>query len=315
MPFERYNSIISLHKEEVDEILCWWCNITEKIDWSNTSIWMDEDGIHTGSRNQDITWGSFRGFNEYVNNHEWILRLLDEHPTWRLYGEWLVRHTIQYKEDAYQQWYMFDIMQDDGIPLPFKEVEQIAKEYWINTPHCFGEFHNPTIEQVKELAGKSILGEKWEWVVIRNMDFINKWWNRPYGKLVTETFKETNAMVFWGNNKHSESYWEMYVTNKYCTLARVKKIMNKINSSWDRECDERDTSQLCSRVLNDIITEEGWEIFNKVPEINNRKLKVLISKKAAQMFKDILRWFESVAYEWGKETEETEVGNNEGLTG
>ena len=70
MPFIKYNKIEALHKEDVEGILAGECNITEKIDGANTSIWLEEDGIHTGSRNNDITGGSFRGFNEYVKNHE-----------------------------------------------------------------------------------------------------------------------------------------------------------------------------------------------------------------------------------------------------
>lgn len=309
MPFEKYNSIISLHKEECDWILCGVVNITEKIDGSNTSIWVEEDGIHTGSRNQDITLWSFRWFNEYVKDHKWINELLDEHPDWHLYWEWCVKHSIHYNENAYQQWYMFDIMKEDWVPMEFYEVEKIAKQYWIKTPHNFWDFKNITIDEVKEFAWKSVLWERWEWVVIRNANFINQWWHRPYAKLVTDKFKETNSIVFGSNNKHSENYHEMYVVNKYCTIARIKKIMWKIrDATYWRDIDERDTSQLCSRVLYDIISEEWWDIFNKTPIINNRTLKWLINKKSAKMYKDILCWFESVANDVNDNTETNEWG-------
>jgi hypothetical protein len=64
--------------------------------------------------------------------------------------------------------------------------------------------------------------------------------------------------------------------------------MKKIEPTSDTPLAEEHTPRICGTVLHDIITEEGWEMFNKVPEINFRKLKQLIMKKSAKMYKDIL---------------------------
>jgi len=45
MAFIKYEKIERLGKEDTEGILEWWCNCTEKIDWANTSIWLDEDDL------------------------------------------------------------------------------------------------------------------------------------------------------------------------------------------------------------------------------------------------------------------------------
>ena len=64
---------------------------------------------------------------------------------------------------------------------------------------------------------------KKEGIVIRNPEFINQFGDKCNAKLVSEGFMEDNGIVFGGNNKYSEAYWEQYISNKYIDVARVKK--------------------------------------------------------------------------------------------
>lgn len=249
-----------------------------------------------GSRNQEVTDRDFGGFTKYAREHAGIVELLKDYPAYRLYWEWLRPHTIKYRETAYNKWYMFDIF-DGKEFLHTHEVDMLAKEYGIWAPHLFWMYYNPSAETLESFVWKSELWPLGEGIVIRNYEFVNKFWDSPYSKLVSQDFKESNALTFGGNNKHSESYWEMYVCNKYATAERVNKIINKIEQSLDRKILIEDTPRICWTVLHDIITEEAYEIFKKVPKIDNFKLKQLIMKKTAKIFKDILDWFNSVAYE------------------
>jgi len=293
MKFIKYEKIHRLGKEETNGILIGNCFIQEKIDGANTQIWMEDGEIRCGSRNNILESG-FNGFVDYVNEHEGIKRLLTENPEWRLYGEWLVRHTVQYNETAYKQFYLFDILVGDKF-LTTDEVYAHAIEYDIKTPKLFGYIENPTIEQLQEFVGKSDLGEYGEGIVIKNFDFVNQFYRCDYAKLVTEKFKETNSLVFGGNNKHSESYWEMYIVNQFITLERIKKIMHKIQPLIEKKLDFEHTPRIAGTVLNDMITEEAWTIFNKVPSVNNKLLKNLASRKIIQIYHDILNNNISVA--------------------
>ena len=290
MEFKKYPKIKRLGDDENDGILFGNCHVQEKIDGANTSIWKCEDGsISCGSRNNDLikNENGFNGFVDYVKAHEGIKDLLHDFPNHRLYGEWLVKHTVQYNETAYKQFYLFDI-EADGKFLSTGIVNGLAKEYAISAPQYFGCFKDPTIEQLNEMVGKSTIGDKGEGIVIKNLSFVNKFGDSPYAKIVTQGFKEQNDIVFGGNNKHSDTYWEMYVVNKYITLARVKKIVQKIETLEGRKVKIEDTARIINTVYHDMITEEIWEIQKKVQLINLKRLGGLSMKKAARIFHDIL---------------------------
>lgn len=298
--FKRYPKIHRLGKEEVEDILIGECDIQEKIDGANTSIWINKDGvIACGSRSQ-LLQGGFNGFYEYVQVNAEIEKYLIDNPTHRLCGEWLVRHTVQYKETNYGKFYLFDIAitTEDGEPEEFllpNVVREVAARYGIPHPHFFGTVNNPSLKELESFLGQSTLGERGEGIVIKNMGFKNKFEDLVYGKMVTQEFLEGNAITFGGNNKHSDNYAEMYIVNKYCTLPRVEKIIHKIEPTVDRKLEMQDIPRITNSVYHDIITEEMWEIIKKTQKINFGALKRLTLKKAKQIFVDILHDSISVA--------------------
>ena len=240
--FKRYPKIHRLGKEETDGILEGECHLEEKIDGANASIWLDKRGeVTCGSRNRELSEG-FNGLVDFVKGDASLGLLLHDHPTYRLYGEWCVRHTIGYNESAYKKFYLFDITEiKDGEELEDfltkEEVLRVAQAYNLNTPAYHGKFTNPTYEELMKHVGESTLGEKGEGIVVKNHKFRDKFGMHNYAKIVTENFKEDNGVTFGGNNKHSDSYWEMYVVNKYITVARIEKIMNKVQPLIEKRLD------------------------------------------------------------------------------
>ncbi len=294
--FRKYDKIHRLGKEETDGILKGTCHIEEKVDGANLSIWMDGIQIRIGSRNNDVTEKGFNGACEYVLGHEGINRLLKDFPNYRLYGEWLVKHTIDYKATAYKKFYLFDILdREEEIYMTSPAVHEIAEKYGIEHVPYLGLIENPTVEQIKELMGKSKFGDRGEGIVIKRTSWVNQFGDHAYAKIVDESFKEDNGVVFGGNNKFSDSYWEMYVVNKYITLARVEKIMNKLQPEIDKRLDLEHIPRVINTVYHDMITEECWEIAQKVKKIDFDVLKRIASKKAVQIYKDILNDSISIA--------------------
>lgn len=300
MEFRKYPKIHRLGKEETDGILDGEeisVIIQEKIDGANTSIWLDKDGVvQCGSRTRVLPADeSFNGFTEWARNQEPIVSYLTEHPYCILYGEWLVRHTIHYNETAYRKWYLYDIydVPNDKF-IPIKDVESVAKEYGFNTPKIFAEGHL-TLDQIKEFVGQSELGEQGEGVVIKRHGFKNRFGDHCYAKIVTQKFQENNAITFGGNNKYSETYQEMYFVNKYCTLARVEKIMHKIQPEIDRRLDMEHIPRVSGTCYHDMITEEAWEIASTCKTVDFKQLKRLATKKFIQIYKDIITGDLSVA--------------------
>ncbi len=304
MQFKKYPKIHRFGKEETEGMLEGnpFVVIQEKIDGANTSIWLDKDGVvQCGSRTRQLPRDeSFRGFTEWARNQESIVSYLTQNPTHTLYGEWLVRHTIQYPETAYQKWYLFDIYDNDydnsgeGAFIDPSFVETISEEYGFNHPTIFGA-GELTEADIREFVGKSEIGNQGEGVVIKRPYWTNKFGDHCYAKIVTQKFQENNAVTFGGNNKHSETYQEMYFVNKYCTLSRVQKIMNKIQPEVDKRLDMEHIPRISNTCYHDMITEESWEIASSGKKVDFSQLKRLATKKFIQIYRDILTGDISIA--------------------
>jgi hypothetical protein len=159
-------------------------------------------------------------------------------------------------------------------------------------------FENLNLDQIKEMAGQSVLGEKGEGIVIKPVDFTNQFGDRTYAKYVTENFKEDNGVTFGGNNKHSDTYEEMYYVNKYVTLPRVQKILQKLES-MEGKLSERHIPRVMETVLHDVIQEEGYtmakELGKKGVEFSYKNFNRIAGRKAKSIFLEILTGSISVA--------------------
>jgi len=300
MQFRKYEKVHRLGKEEVEGILDGDCSITEKIDGANLSVWLgDGMEIRVGSRNNDLTanGNEFNGAVHYCNAHQGIKDLLYAHPKYRLYLEWLIKHTLEYSATAWKKVYLFDIYDHENeCFLPQNLVQKLAKEYGIDAVPDLGILHNPKISELEELIKlPSAIGTIREGIVIRNPDFLNTFGDFCYAKLVREDFKEANAIVFGGNNKHSDSYWEIYIMNKYIDVARVRKIMNKLQPEVNERLDMKHIPRILGMVYHDVITEEAWDISKKAKKIDFDTLQRVCYRKIKQVYVDLLHDSISVA--------------------
>ena len=282
----QYPKILAIHKEECEWILDWYVYVQEKIDGCNLSVWYN-NWICILSRTQIIYewWESkkeFRWAQDVILQHEWIKKLLEENPTYRLFWEYLVRHTIVYPEEYYNKFYLFDILVDWEF-FETKYVYELADKYWIDTPQLLYEWEWD-IERIRSLVWKSSMWVVWEWVVIKNHNFVNKFLRKQYAKIVRDEFKEANSIVFWNYNK-----WdiEMEFAIKFITEARVLKIVNKIEQNEDRKIQIQDTPMVMWLVYNDAFTEEIWW-FHKNKTIDFKELKNKCDKRTRFLFHSFL---------------------------
>ena len=287
MEFRKYEKIHRLGQEETDGILRGTCFLQEKIDGANTSIWLDNKGVQCGSRNRHLVDDDFNGFVTYARDHAGIRSFLEANKSARLYGEWLVKHTIQYNHTFYRKFYLFDV-HVFGDYLPPQVVLEIAIEYGIDCVPMIGMYDNPSIGQINEYVGKSQFGDRGEGVVIKNMDFVNKFGDLVFAKIVCSDFKEKNLLTFNDNDRHSEFYNEMYFVNKYMTLSRVRKITEKLQPEINERLDMKHIPRICEAAYHDMLTEEIWEASKKIHSVNFKALKNIAHKKAKIIYLDIL---------------------------
>ena len=85
--FKRYPKLRPVGYDETKGILAGMCYIFPKLDGSNGSCWLDEEGeIQAGSRNIQLTEEKTnRGFYNYIKENENIKNLLKDYPEIRLY--------------------------------------------------------------------------------------------------------------------------------------------------------------------------------------------------------------------------------------
>lgn len=298
MYFRRYPKIHRLGKEETDGILNHPVTIQEKVDGANVSLYLRENKLQLASRNRVLPEDEgFQGFREAVENGcEHLVDYLLKNPYHYIYGEWLVKHTVSYPEEAYKKLYLFDIYDaEHNIELPQDLVAELAAEGEVTGfPHIFESGQRMSREEIEEYVGKSMIGPQGEGVVIKAPDFRNTFGQRCHAKLVTQKFLEENSLTWGSNNKHSETYQEMRIVNKYVTEARVRKIVQKLQPEIEEQLDKKHTTRVAHTCYHDMIEEEGWEIAKTNATIDFKALKTLSTKKFVILYHNILEEIERV---------------------
>lgn len=283
----KYPKVHRLGKDEVEGILDGPVRVEEKIDGANARFWIDVDTgeLCFGSRNNQIFEG-FNGFVDYVREREADIRTLLT-PGAIVYGEWLVKHTLPYNQDAYKNFYLFDIWTPEhGYLSDVSELDRGAETFRMKRPQTFETGRFVMREELEKYVGQSCIGERGEGVVIKRVD---RWTNKygdvdTWAKIVVPEFKEIQKT---DKHKNSGDYWEQKFVEEYITEARVAKVAQKIASEVG-ELGLGHTSRVANSVYHDALTEEIWAFQKKGPTVNLKTLARLSVKKAAQLFKEAL---------------------------
>ena len=267
--------------------------IQSKLDGTCSSVWMDKDGIKTGSRNRELTLdndnqGFCRFIEENKSLYEPLFTLL---PNAILFGEFLVPHTIKaYVKDAWKKFYVFDVALQRG-----EEFSLLTPEQYEPVLNSLGITYVPTIaklenyegsyeefrDEVNYLIDPSIKGASPEGLVIKNYGFINQYGRNCFAKIVFEQFhEEKKAKVAL------ESSLEVEIAEKYVTEHLVQKELAKLKSSGVVKLQPA----LLQTVFYVLLVEELADIVkkHKLPIIDfkalNRAVIVQVKKYASELF-------------------------------
>ena len=301
MEFRKYQHIERFGTDEVENINIGKCYIFPKIDGTNSSCWLNADGeLRCGSRNRELTLEKDNaGFYAAMIKNENIINYLKAHPTHRIFGEWLVPHTLKtYRADAWRKFYVFDVAIDNDelergleyipydIYAPMLEefgIEYIAPlrivkngdyEYFI---HCL-EVNDYLIEDGKGVG---------EGIVIKNYDFYNRYGRQTWAKIVRAEFKEKNRRVM-GAPETEKIMFEEKIADQYVTEALVHKEYDKIRvecNGWSSKYIPR----LLNTVFHVFIEEEMWHILKeyKNPTINFKTLNTFVIGKIKRVMPEL----------------------------
>ena len=270
---------------------------------SNSSIFLGDDGlVHAGSRKRELGVESDKdnaGFYKWVLTQDNLCQFVKDNPHLRLFGEWLVPHTLRtYRDDAWHKLYVFDVYDHNQDRfLTYEEYKPMLEEYNIEYIPCLWKINNPTVDMLLDLLPKNTYlikdGEGFgEGIVVKNYDYVNKYGRVVWGKIVANEFRDTKAKISKLNAMEGQVSIEETIINKCCTEEFIKKEYHKMliqleneGKEWDNKC----IPELLGRIWKEFIEEETYEFVkkHKLPTINFRTLNGLCTRKIKNTLTEI----------------------------
>lgn len=308
MKFRPYQSLGRYGTQETEGITNGKCYIFPKLDGTNASTWLDNDPekglvLQAGSRRRllnETSDGDNAGFCKYVHADENLFKLLMHHPDLRLYGEWLVPHSLKtYQNDAWKKFYVFDVVREDPhgnedshfTYLPYEEYKEILDQFNVNYIPPIAVIENATIENIyTSLEHNQFLikdGEgNGEGVVIKNYDYINRFGRQIWAKLITNEFKEKRTRTM-GVTEITNLPVEEKMVEDFLTEEMIRKEYSKIlqTGEWTQKMIPR----LLSTVFYCYVTEELWEALKKFknPIVDFKRLNYFCNKKVKEVMTEL----------------------------
>ena len=282
MDFKKYMHLERYGNDAVDGIEAGINYIFPKLDGTNAQVWMDEDGnIRAGSRNRTLTLDNDNaGFYNWVVQQANLKEFFEEFPDYRLYGEWLVPHSLKtYREDAWRKFYIFDVESPYGNKQ-YEDYQPMLDKHGLDYLAPLAIIKNGSYEQYQRCLEKNVfliqdgqgIGEG---IVIKNYGFVNKFGDQIWAKMISNAFKEVHHKEM-GAPIVGHDLIEEKIVRDFVTGDLVKKVYAKIvidQGGWESKYIPR----LLETVFYDLITEEVWDILKKYnnPKIDFRLLKTL----------------------------------------
>lgn len=295
MEFRKYHHIERYGTTAVEGIEKGECYVFPKLDGSNASIWLNDiKSVSAGSRRRELSIDDDNaGFCKYAIANEAILAYLEKHPTHRLYGEWLVPHSLKtYKEDAWRKFYVLDVCTDiddeekSSYHIPYNKYKPLLEE--------FGIEYIPPIAVIKDGSYENFIGlletnnflikddEGFgEGIVIKNYDFVNRFGRTIWAKIITKEFKEKHKLTMGGQGDPDEAYIiEETIINDFFTEALIEKEFAKFENE-NGEFTGKLVPKFFGVIWYEFINEESWNIIKKYknPTVNYKTLNNLCIRK------------------------------------
>lgn len=295
--FHKYQHIEKFGTDETEGIEIGKTYVFPKIDGTNGCLWV-EGGIflHAGSRKRELSGESDNaGFYAWAVAQQNIKDLFLERPNYRLYGEWLVPHSLKtYRQDAWRNFYVFDVCEDteDGYRyLSYEEYKPLLEKHGIEYIPPLRIVNNGNYETyVKLLKENNYLIEDGkgcgEGIVIKNYQFSNKYGRTTWAKIVTSEFKEKHHREMGPPEVNGGKAVEDRIVEDFCTTALIRKTFEKIKlDGWS----SKKIPQLIGTVWHDFINEEIWNIIKKMknPTIDFKNLQRRVTIKIKTTLPDV----------------------------
>jgi hypothetical protein len=289
MPFVKYPHLEKFGNLEVEGIELGTTYVFPKIDGTNASVWLEDGVVQAGSRNRHLTLEQDNaGFLATIKEDPTIKSFLTAYPHLRLFGEWLVPHSINgYREDAWRKFYVFDVQDGENF-LNYDIYVDMLKEHGVTYVPCYKKIRNGDtamfLHEAKTcrylLKDEQPVGEG---VVIKNYNWVNRFGRVTWAKVVTDMFKEVNIHAF-GTGEIGKECNEEKIVDRAVTLHLIEKTYHKIVTEaggWQSKFIPR----ILETVFYDLVKEELYDTlklvnygtvnFKSLRKFSNDKIKAL----------------------------------------
>jgi hypothetical protein len=285
--FQRYPHLEKLGNIEVEGIEFGNCHVFPKLDGANASIWAEEHeddyviSIHFGSRNRELSLDNDNaGFMATMSRSFEVEVFLNVNPMLRLYGEWLVPHTLKdYRDDAWKKFYVFDVFNDETESfMTYEQYQPLMEAFKIDYIPCIKIIQNGTPDQfVHEVKNARYLlkddAKSGEGIVIKNYSWMNKFKRQTWAKIIGGEFKDEFHKA-WEPSLIKAETNELTIVEKAVTLQLVEKEYAKIvvsEGGWSSKYIPR----LLETVFYCVVNEELYDAWKSVNygTINGKALR------------------------------------------
>lgn len=287
MEFLKYQHVERFGTTETNGIENGMCYVFPKIDGTNSQLWWN-NGLHAGNRNRHLSVDNDNaGFYNWALQQKKFRHFFECYPSLRLYGEWLVPHTLKtYEESAWRNFYVFDVVSGDKY-LSYERYKVLLDAFGIEYIPPICKTQNPTYERlINQLEKNGYLIQDGngvgEGIVIKNYDFVNKHGRTVWAKIVRNDFKAKHAKCDVTELKENRIV-EQEIAEMFITLALVAKEHAKIAS--DGGWTSRQIPRLLNTVFYCLVKEESWNFIKefKNPTIDFKRLHYFTLNKTKEL--------------------------------
>lgn len=277
--------------------------VQEKLDGSNAGIELTSTGdliIHT--RNVALAIVEFEGgrtalqpqfgnFHLFVQQVEEIADAIRgymvDHGLVHLYGEWLVPHTIQYSQDMYNQFYVFDAVnrEQNFVPVPIQGLPDkflIPRQMNVYLDGSDPDAVRKTTNLVQEKVERRIEGTVWKRYDFDSQGMLDQFGQRYCYKDVLPEFREDHRAnpMFPGplDPLTAEQRVAAHLPDR--ALEKVYEKLIDANGQWENKLYPAFIGMVWQEFFEEWLIKALQE--EKMPTLNTKHLYAIVTTRARE---------------------------------